>query len=103
MVHRTWVFLLALCASFLILSCEAEIWAPGPPPEARIEVESAAPGPDYVWIGGYWWWEGNNWAWRSGRWEARPYPGAVWEQHRWEPRGNRYYYHRGNWRRNDER
>jgi hypothetical protein len=50
--RHAWV-LLALVVSLVISCCEAEVWALGPPPDARVEVEGIAPGPDYVWVGGY--------------------------------------------------
>jgi len=93
---------LAYCGCLIIslsfIGCAVEYYAPGPPPEERVEAVGIAPGPDYVWINGYWWWENNNWAWREGRWAVRPHEGAMWERHTWERRGDRYYYREGHWR-----
>ena len=48
------------------------------PPRPRAEVRVVAPGPGYVWIGGYHEWRGSAYAWVPGRWERPPYPRARW-------------------------
>ena len=40
----------------------AEVVISEPPPAGPVEVVPVAPGPDYVWVGGYWAWRGR-WAW----------------------------------------
>jgi len=50
----------------------------GPPP-AQYEVEPPAPGPDYIWIGGYYDWYGGHYVWHRGGWRRPPHPGARWE------------------------
>jgi WXXGXW repeat (2 copies) len=79
----------------------AEWEVEGPPPALQEEVVVAAPGPEFVWIGGYWDWDVHvrSYVWRSGRWERPPHRGAVWVAPRYERRANRHYYHRGYWRR----
>lgn len=65
------------------------------PPAARVAVLSAAPGPGYTWVGGYWYPSGPRWAWHAGYWARPPYGYARWV-------GPRYYghhYYRGYWRR----
>lgn len=56
------------------------------PPPARVEVITARPGPDFVWIRGYWTWSGSDYEWVDGRWdrpvrpdgdEARPDEGQA--------------------------
>jgi hypothetical protein len=70
------------------------IGAPPPPPVVRY-VRPVAPGPNFVWIGGYYEPFGGAYRWREGYWAPRPYPRAVWIAPRY--RGNRYY--QGYWRR----
>jgi hypothetical protein len=65
-----------------------------PPPAPRQEVIVAAPGPDYVWIGGHWGWHGH-WVWESGRWDRRP--GYSWVGGHWDHRGGGYVYVEGRW------
>ncbi len=66
----------------------------GPPPAPRVvHVTPARPGPDYVWVGGYWYPSGNRYAWHDGYWTREPYAGAHWVAPRYE--GERYY--AGHW------
>ncbi|HEV2291745.1 MAG TPA: YXWGXW repeat-containing protein [Gemmatimonadales bacterium] len=39
------------------------------PPPDRVEVVTDRPGPDYIWIRGYWAWGGNDYTWIGGRWD----------------------------------
>ncbi len=68
--------------------------APPPPPAQTVVL---APGPGYVWIGGYWVWNGG-WVWVGGHWGQPPYPHAVWVSTYWV-RGPHGWYRRGGyWR-----
>jgi len=77
----------------------------GPPPPVQEETVVASPGPDYVWIGGYYDWDvsARNYAWRSGRWERPPDRDAHWVAPRHEMRNGRHYYTRGRWSHGGER
>src|ERR1700694_5382016 len=68
------------------------------PPPPQIEVIPVAPGPDYVWIPGYWGWNGGAWIWISGRWVVRPWHGAVWVDGHWARRGHGSIWIGGHWR-----
>lgn len=62
-----------------------------PPPPRGEEIVGVAPGPDYVWVGGYWEHHATGWTWVPGRWVLRPKPGVVWVPGYWErrhPRGH---------------
>ena len=51
----------------------------GPPPPPRlIRVVPPSPGPDNLWIGGYWYPVGRHYKWHEGYWTRPPYPGARW-------------------------
>lgn len=78
----------------------AEFEVDAPPPVVHEEVVVARPGPEYVWIGGYWDWEVSrrSYVWREGRWERPPHARAVWVPAHYERRGNRHYFRRGHWR-----
>jgi hypothetical protein len=68
------------------------------PPVARVEVIPVAPGPAFVWIGGYWGWRDADFVWMPGRWE-RPVEGRrVWVAHRWEHDRNGWFLVEGHWR-----
>jgi hypothetical protein len=51
----------------------------GPPPPARVvRVQPLSPGPEWVWVQGYWYPAGNHYRWHDGYWTRPPYPSAVW-------------------------
>jgi YXWGXW repeat-containing protein len=51
----------------------------GPPPPPRVvRVLPPRPGPEFVWIEGYWYPVGNHYKWHGGYWTRSPYPGARW-------------------------
>lgn len=51
----------------------------GPPPPARIvRVLPPAPGPEFVWVEGYWYPQGRHYRWHEGYWTRPPYLGARW-------------------------
>ena len=56
------------------------------PPAPRVEVQTVAPGPGYVWTPGYWRWTGTDYVWVSGNWVVRPRSGAVYVRGHWERR-----------------
>jgi len=88
--------LVPVLSIFLFAGCFGGIYAP-PPPD-RVEVVGVAPGPGFVWVGGYWVWRGGVHAWVPGTWRRPPYPGAVWIAPRWHRRYGRYYFREGHWR-----
>jgi WXXGXW repeat (2 copies) len=57
----------------------------GPPPPPRVyRVHPLAPGPDYIWLDGYWYADGRRWRWHDGYWTRAPYAGARWIAPRYE-------------------
>src|SRR5213594_2197426 len=51
----------------------------GPPPPPRaVYVLPPNPGPEYVWVDGYWYPVGNHWKWHKGYWTRAPFMGARW-------------------------
>lgn len=69
----------------------------GPPPPAVREERPAAPGPQSVWVVGYWHWTGMQYAWIPGHWDAPP-PGAVWNAPVYTARDGKYFYETGGWK-----
>ena len=68
--------------------------APPPPPA---DVVMAAPGPDYVWVGGNWVWNGR-WVWVGGHWAYPPHPHGVWVEAQWVHGPHGWYRTEGYWR-----
>ena len=60
-----------------------------PPPPRVVRVLPESPGPDFVWIGGYWYPVGRHYRWHEGYWTRPPYAGARWVGPRHE--GGQYY------------
>ena len=51
----------------------------GPPPPPRVVwVQPACPGPEYIWVQGYWYPAGNHYRWHDAYWSRPPYAGAYW-------------------------
>lgn len=49
----------------------------GPPPSPRVvRVLPRKPGPEFVWVEGYWYPVGKRYKWHDGHWTRPPYPGA---------------------------
>jgi WXXGXW repeat (2 copies) len=62
----------------------------GPPPPPRVvRVVPARPGPEFVWIQGYWYPVGHRYVWHDGYWTRAPYAGARWVAPRHD--GRRFY------------
>ncbi|GHT60039.1 hypothetical protein AGMMS50239_08120 [Bacteroidia bacterium] len=58
-------------------------------PNVVLTVETpmiASPGPDYVWVDGYWTWDYRyrEYVWAQGYWALAPYAGAFWIPGYWE-------------------
>jgi hypothetical protein len=82
-----------------------------PPPPVAYRV-TRQPGPDFVWVEGYWYPLGSRYQWHDGYWTRPPYEGAYWVEPyhiggqyfagRWEgSRGNIAHDHR--WDRDNQR
>jgi hypothetical protein len=62
----------------------------GAPPAPRVvHVRPVQPGPDYLWIDGYWYPVGGHYRWHEGYWSRPPYEGAHWVGPRHE--GGQFY------------
>ena len=84
-------------AVFAPPQAETEIVVNEAPPPPQKEVIIVRPGPNHVWIPGFWEWHGH-WVWVGGRWEIGPHPHAVWVRESWVHRGHGYIFVRGHWR-----
>jgi hypothetical protein len=84
----------------------------GPPPAPRVYRVPRQPGPEYVWVEGYWFPQGSRYAWHDGYWTRPPFAGAYWVEPyyvggryfagRWED-GRRSIGHDHRWDRRRER
>jgi hypothetical protein len=74
--------------------------APPPQPAPQVQLIIARPGPNFIWINGYWSWQGRSrsYVWVGGRWERPPHPGANWAAAHWEQRSGGSVFIEGSWR-----
>ena len=49
-----------------------------PPPPRVLRVRPRAPGPEYMWVDGYWYPVAGHYRWHTGYWTRPPYVGAHW-------------------------
>jgi hypothetical protein len=86
----------------------------GPPPPPRVVYAvPRSPGPDFIWVGGYWYPVGNHYKWHAGYWTRPPYAGARWMGPRhdgqrffqgyWESDRGRRWEHDHHWDRDHRR
>ena len=78
------VVLLAGCSVFGQVSIGITMGQP--PPPRVIVIRPANPGPEYLWVDGYWYPAKNRYAWHDGYWTRPPYEGALWSGPRYDGR-----------------
>ena len=49
-----------------------------PPPPRVVHVRPVSPGPEFLWVDGYWYPVGGHYRWHNGYWTRPPYVGARW-------------------------
>jgi hypothetical protein len=85
------VLALSLLAVGLAFAAEVNlgIRIGAPPPPRVVAVRPVAPGPDYIWVDGYWYPVEGHYRWHEGYWTRPPYAGARWSGPRHD--GERFY------------
>jgi YXWGXW repeat-containing protein len=71
------VGLLLGCTSFAGAQVSVGIHI-GAPPAVRVEHAPPRPGPEYIWVKGYWYPVEGHYVWHGGYWSRPPYEGAHW-------------------------
>jgi len=69
----------------------------GPPPLRR-EAVLVSPGPEYVWVPGYYRYDGRAYLWVAGRYERPPRPRARWVAGHWQQERRVWFWVDGHWR-----
>lgn len=67
------------------------------PPAEKVETITVSPGPNYIWLKGYWKWENSRWAWSNGHWAIRPHASAVWHPGHWDAKEHGWVWVEGHW------
>lgn len=68
------------------------------PPALPIYVQPLCPGPNYIWVPGYWAWDPDyGYYWVPGMWERAPFVGALWTPGYWGWNDGFYVWYDGYW------
>ncbi|MGJ3647766.1 YXWGXW repeat-containing protein [Sphingomonas sp. GlSt437] len=69
------------------------------PPPLPVYEQPPLPGPDYIWLPGYWAWDdlADDYFWVPGTWALAPRPGYVWTPPWWGWSDGAYVFHSGYW------
>jgi hypothetical protein len=95
----TLAFAAALAALAAMPAGALPVYVKIAPPAPIVETRVVAPGPGYVWVGGYHRWDGAAYVWVPGRWAQPPRPHAVWVGGRWVHHGHHgWYWKEGHWK-----
>ena len=98
--------LLAVCACTPSYSQDKDRTAPGDsgitkphkaPPRLKKEARPPRPGPNQVWIHGYWEPRKGDWSWTPGRWEAPPHQSSKWVHPVYRNGKDGYDWEEGHW------
>jgi hypothetical protein len=76
----------------------ARVYVKIAPPAPIAEVKVAAPGPGYVWVGGFHRWNGKAYVWVPGRWALPPRAGVVWVGGHWKHNAHGWHWVEGRWK-----
>lgn len=91
------LLLLTACAPLAYGGIGIEVG--GPPPGVHADLQVTSPGPDYVWVPGYWDWNlgSGEWFWAPGVWIRPPHDHARWVAPRYDHHRSHWKYQRGHW------
>jgi hypothetical protein len=68
-----------------------------PPPPLPVYVQPVIPGPDFIWVPGYWAWGEFGYFWVPGTWVRAPGPGLLWTPGYWAWNDGIYVWRAGYW------
>jgi hypothetical protein len=93
-----WLIGTALCAAVSLPAfSQIGFYIGTTPPPLRYEVRPAPPGPDFVWVNGYWAWRDGRYVWIPGHWDRPPYAGAYWVHPHYDRYERGWVYRDGYW------
>lgn len=67
------------------------------PPVLPVYAQPLCPGPDYIWMPGYWGYGPGGYFWIPGTWVLAPEPGLLWTPGYWGFANGLYVWHAGYW------
>lgn len=95
---RRFLMASAIACSLVFSAGAAEVFIRVAPPAPIYERRVVAPGPGYVWVGGYHRWDGRAYVWTPGSWVRPPRPHAYWVAPHYVHRHGGYVFVEGRWR-----
>lgn len=98
-LRHSWIAAAALAAALWTAPASAaRVYVSVAPPAPIAEVRVVAPGPGYVWVGGFHRWDGKAYAWVPGRWALPPHGHAAWVAGHWKHHAHGWYWVDGHWK-----
>jgi WXXGXW repeat (2 copies) len=89
----------SLPASPMLADISINIGVEGPPPPRHEVIIGVRPGPDYIWVGGFWDGSPGHYTWVGGHWDRPPHGHAQWYAPHWDKdRDGHWHQTRGEWR-----
>jgi WXXGXW repeat (2 copies) len=90
---------LFLSALTLVASAQAQVLIriTTPPPPLPVYVQPVIPGPDFIWVPGYWAWGEFGYFWVPGTWVRAPASGLLWTPGYWGWHDGVYVWRAGYW------
>ena len=76
---------------------EAGVYVAAGPPTPPYEDVVVQPGPEYVWVPGYYAYAGGSYLWVSGTWRVPPSGYHRWVSAHWEHQNRGWHLVRGHW------
>jgi hypothetical protein len=67
------------------------------PPSLPVYAQPICPGPDFIWVPGYWAWGDDDYFWVPGTWVLAPEPGLFWTPGYWAWGGSGFIFTAGYW------
>ena len=92
------IFLLVALAALPVSSFGGIYFSVGiAPPPLPVYTQPLCPGPDYIWVPGYWAYGDYGYYWVPGTWVLAPFSGALWTPGYWGWGNGLYVWHDGYW------
>ncbi|HZQ50952.1 MAG TPA: YXWGXW repeat-containing protein [Bryobacteraceae bacterium] len=79
-------------------SANAQVYVRIAPPPVVIEHPPVRPGPNFIWIRGFYRWDGARYVWVPGHWVVPPRRHTVWVDGHWVHRRGGWFWVEGHWR-----
>jgi YXWGXW repeat-containing protein len=94
---RALVLAIALSGAAFTASASVFVSVNFAPPPLPVYVQPICPGPEYIWVPGYWAYGPDGYYWVPGTWVLAPYVGALWTPGYWGWDGVVFVWHPGYW------